>query len=68
MRVLILGSDGVVGRGAVNCFKYHGHTVFPFDIAYGTHNDLRVYDNLDTFLEIGHFLEILSQYSLLLHK
>jgi nucleoside-diphosphate-sugar epimerase len=60
MKVLILGSDGLVGKSVCNIFLQHGHDVIKWDIKMGSQYDLRIPNVLDDLIENIDFVVFLA--------
>ena len=50
MKYLVLGSAGVIGSDLVRLLKEKGHTVFEFDIARSSDEDLRISNNKKLYI------------------
>jgi nucleoside-diphosphate-sugar epimerase len=60
MKILILGSEGTLGRYVSNIFCNNGHDVIPWDIKLGSNYDLRVSNSLESIIDKIDFIIFLA--------
>jgi nucleoside-diphosphate-sugar epimerase len=60
MKVLVLGSDGLVGKSVCKVFSQRGHVVVSWDITMGSNYDLRIPHNIDAVLQDIDFVIFLA--------